>query len=162
MAESRIDLSSPDLERLRKRMGDKSVWHKHIRRMVLRIVIFLEGKVIDKTPVGATNILRGSIFNDIRGSGGDLTGVIAAQAVHGEAVELGTDPHWPPPGALDMWAQRVLGDASLGFLVARKISKDGTEGQFMFRDTLDDDAPGKIPREQKKVADAIMREIGFR
>lgn len=84
----------------------------------------------DEAPSGATNTLKSSGFQPTwRGD----TLVWGFTADHARFVEEGTRPHWPPPGALDKWARRVLGDEDAAFPVARKIAREGTEGQHFVR-----------------------------
>lgn len=65
-------------------------------------------------------------------------------------VENGTRPHFPPVSAILKWVQikpviprpddkgRVPSQKSLAFLIARKISKVGTEGSFDKADTMEE------------------------
>jgi hypothetical protein len=64
-----------------------------------------------------------------------------ASLPYAEPVELGTRPHFPPVQALEDWVrEKISRDAKeipgIAFCVARKISLEGTEGHFMFRDAL--------------------------
>ena len=57
-------------------------------------------------------------------------------------MELGTKPHFPPVQPLADWAAYKLGvapdrDHQVGFLIARKISRKGTKGAFMFRQAFE-------------------------
>jgi hypothetical protein len=66
-------------------------------------------------------------------SGAVITATISTSCGYGMPVEKGSEPHWPPPGPLEEWAKRVLGDARLGFVVARAIAERGTDPQpFMY------------------------------
>ena len=48
-------------------------------------------------------------------------------------VEYGTSPHFPPPRALEGWAQRHGFGEGGGFLVAKSIARRGTPAQpFMY------------------------------
>ena len=47
-------------------------------------------------------------------------------APYGIFVEEGGTPHWPPPGALEGWGQRKLGQAGLDFVLRRAIARRGT------------------------------------
>lgn len=108
---------------------------------MLASVMELEREVVERTPTGTgyspTGNLRGSIFSDVYGTPVGLYGAVATPALYGLPVELGTKPHWPPPGALADWVHLVLGVddeevPSVEFLVRCKIGNVGTEGQFMF------------------------------
>jgi len=48
---------------------------------------------------------------------------------YGLYVEGGTMPHFPPVAALERWAQTKLGISGLGFVIALKISREGTKAQ---------------------------------
>lgn len=61
---------------------------------------------------------------------------------YGLFVEVGTHPHFPPPGALDGWVRRRLGITcdrevrEVAFLIGRKIARQGTRGRFFFERAL--------------------------
>ena len=104
-------------------------------------VLDMEREVVERTPVGTgyspTGNLRGSIFSEVYGTPVGLYGAVATPALYGICVELGTKPHWPPPGALTDWVRLVLGVEedevpSVEFLIRRKIARVGTDGQLMF------------------------------
>jgi len=66
-----------------------------------------------------------------------LAGKVFTPMAHGLPVELGTRPHWPPIEPIADWVVAKLGvpraeAGSVAFLVARKISRKGTEGAHMF------------------------------
>ena len=65
---------------------------------------------------------------------------------YAEPVELGTRPHFPPVQSLEEWVKAKISQdpkeiPGIAFCVARKISRDGTKGVFMFRDARDKLAP---------------------
>ncbi len=99
-----------------------------------------EGAVVERTPVGATEILRGSIFGEaVNVTGEEVVGHVGSPEIYALPVEEGTKPHWPPRGALLQWVERVLGIAGaqaerVEFLVRRAISRRGTKGAHMFRE----------------------------
>lgn len=125
---------------LRTRFGPPEV-SRRLRAALQDMVAMLQGEVVKRTPVGATGLLRGGITTDVRGTGfHDMRGTVSATgaaAKYAAVVEHGRSPGaFPPRAPLELWAQRVLGDASLWYVVARKIARSGTKGQFMFRDAL--------------------------
>jgi phage gpG-like protein len=72
-----------------------------------------------------TGRLRASIIPEIRVSGPtQIQGVVGSNVEYAPFVELGTKPHWPPVGALEVWARR---HGISAFLVARAISRRGTK-----------------------------------
>jgi HK97 gp10 family phage protein len=55
--------------------------------------------------------LRASIVPEVRRGGffGNLVeGVVGSNKEYAPYVETGTEPHWPPPGALILWVRRKL------------------------------------------------------
>lgn len=72
-----------------------------------------------------TGRLRASITPEVRRQGRTVQGVVGSNVVYAPFVELGTKPHWPPRGALSVWAQRH-GFAN-EFLVRRAIGLRGTK-----------------------------------
>ncbi len=114
---------------------------------VQEILLLLEREIKDATPVGVGGAagLRGSITHALMGTaftgGLGVAGKVFTPAPHGLPVELGTKPHWPPIEPLVDWVHHKLGvpvaeARGVAFLVARKISRKGTEGAHMFEKTF--------------------------
>lgn len=114
---------------------------------VQEILLLLEREIKDATPVGVGGAagLRGSITHAMMGTaltgGVGVAGKVFTPAPHGLPVELGTKPHWPPIEPLVDWVHHKLGvpmaeARGVAFLVARKISRKGTEGAHMFEKTF--------------------------
>lgn len=78
-----------------------------------------------KTVTVAESNLKGSIRREVRG----LTGTVTADQKYAVFVEKGTRPHMPPVAPLERWARIKLGKTGVGFLIARKIAREGTEPQ---------------------------------
>lgn len=122
-----------------------AVVESEMHAATLEATLLLEREVKELTPVGigGGGGLRGSIAaHEPVISGNTVLGVVGTSMRYAEAVELGTRPHFPPVQPLADWAQVKLGvpeaqARDVGFLIARKISREGTEGQFMFRDAFD-------------------------
>jgi hypothetical protein len=114
---------------------------KEVHRTMQASVSLLESEVTERTPVGATEELRNSIYGEVRDSvyGTEVTGIVGAPVVYALPVEMGTKPHWPPKGALTSWVRRklqIVGDdhvASVEFRIRAKIAARGTKGAHMFR-----------------------------
>ena len=104
--------------------------------------LLAEREIRDRTPVGATATLKGSIAaREPRVSATDVIGEVSTSIGHAAPVELGTQPHFPPVALLADWAVARLGMSheearGVGFAIARKIAARGTKGAFMFRDGL--------------------------
>lgn len=71
-----------------------------------------------------TGRLRSSITPEIRSQGKDIVGVVGSNVKYAAFMELGTRPHWPPIGALEVWARR---HGTSAFAVARAIARRGTK-----------------------------------
>lgn len=102
-------------------------------------VMLLEREVKEATPT-THGILRASIFGVSRATDSGVLGLVASPLNYAEAVELGTKPHFPPLAPLMDWVVQKLGVPfqdvrSVAFLIARKISRKGTTGAFMFTKT---------------------------
>ena len=71
-----------------------------------------------------TGRLRASITPEVRPHGNTVRGVVGSNVKYAPYVELGTRPHWPPPGALQPWARR---HGISEYLVRRAIGMRGTK-----------------------------------
>ena len=104
----------------------------------------LEREVKERTPtaVGAGGGLRGSIASDEQAHSDRVIGMVGSPLNYAVPVELGTRPHFPPLQPLEDWVRAKLDvpDAqvrNVAFLIARKISKVGTQGAHMFEEAFD-------------------------
>lgn len=109
---------------------------KLARRVKVRLnqaLIIAERDAKIKSPAD-TGRLRSSIGHEVRDIGQDIHGVIGTAVKYGGHMEFGTGrfyegpgqskgSHWPPAGALDVWAQRH--GFSSGYVVARIIGMRG-------------------------------------
>ena len=66
-----------------------------------------------------------------------LNKTITYSAPYATYVEFGTEPHMPPVEPLEQWAQKKLGEKGLGWAIAKKIAKEGTEPKPFLRDAID-------------------------
>lgn len=100
-----------------------------VRAWVAETAALVEEYAKNLAPVNLGQ-LRASIRHDLDTIAGALVKAeIGTNCGYGLCIEKGTEPHWPPPGPLEAWAARVLGDADLGFVVARAIAERGTDPQ---------------------------------
>ncbi len=124
--------------------------------------LLLEREIKERTPtgVGQAGGLKGSIAHQQPAwLAGELIGVVGTPLAHALPVELGTKPHFPPVEPLEDWVRAKLDVeddevSNVAWLIARKISIRGTEGQHMFergfeasRDRIDamfDGVPARI------------------
>lgn len=105
---------------------------------ILELITFL---VQERTPKGATHLLRGSITNELSGDplADGMLGAVYSPLQYAAPVELGTRPHWPPLDPLIDWvrAKFDVADEEEARAIARavrfKIAQRGTQGQGMFR-----------------------------
>lgn len=139
-----IDIAElPDLVRAWQRAP--AVVESELHAATVEATLLLEREVKELTPIGigAGGGLRGSISaREPEVSSDAVLGVVGTAMRYAEAVELGTRPHFPPVQPLADWAQFKLGvpeaqARDVGFLIARKIARQGTEGRFMFRDAFE-------------------------
>jgi len=96
-------------------------------------------------PGGASGLLRGSIFHEMRGDAQGVSGVVGSPLNYALPVELGTKPHFPPLAPLQDWVEKKLGvdkseSRQVAFLIARKIARKGTKAQHPFERGLSDNA----------------------
>ena len=100
-------------------------------------------EVQERTPVGATSMLRESIAaRPVAVTGDAVTGAVSTSVRHAVPVEIGTKPHRPPVEPLADWAKARLGLSDrearrAAWAIAARIAARGTEGAFMFRGGLD-------------------------
>lgn len=100
-----------------------------VRRWIRETAALIEEYAKDLAPVNFGQ-LRDSIKANLEIISGEvISATITTSCGYGMPVEKGSEPHWPPPGPLELWAQRVLGDERLGFVVARAIAERGTDPQ---------------------------------
>lgn len=83
-------------------------------------------------------------------------------------VDEGTEPHFPPLSAIKRWIEvkpiyPEVDDAGktptvdqLAFLIARKISEEGTEGRDIWEPTVQE----AVDQFEDKLGDAILEDMG--
>lgn len=111
---------------------------EELTRTTWEAELLLQREIQDRTPTGATGLLRESIHaREPRRLDRIVIGEVGTSIAHAVPVELGTRPHFPPIAPLQDWAEAKLGldaEAARGaaFAIARTIAKRGTRGAFMF------------------------------
>jgi hypothetical protein len=122
-------------------------------RAMRNAVLYLEGEVAKRTPVGVSGQLRQGIRGVVRNPTLGVVGATGPGAVYADIREFGRRPgKMPPPAALENWIrltdrgrvflksiaakynlppQRALKVAA--FLKARAIGRRGYKGAFMFQ-----------------------------
>jgi hypothetical protein len=122
----------------------------------------MRSEVIDRTPA-AFGTLRASITGEVQTMASGILGVVGTPQPYAVPVELGTKPHMPPVQPLQDWVRQKLGlsgaeGRSVAFAIARKISKKGTKGHFMFRDAFTDNA-AEVQRQFDQTVSRIVARI---
>ena len=125
----------------------------------------LEAEVKPKTPWGAGPIhLRDSIHpTGPHVSGQKVWGTLGTSLEHGEPVEYGSKPHFPPIGPLQFWVEKKLGlsgkeATSVAYAIAHTIAKKGTKGRHMFEKGFDA-AENRVLRLLNQIPADILRRV---
>jgi hypothetical protein len=89
---------------------------------------------LDAEKINVDGDLKKSLYHEVERFQNLIRLKSGAGVRHAPYVHFGTKPHWPPRAPLVRWAKKKFGlddkDAKrVGFLVARKISKKGTEAR---------------------------------
>jgi hypothetical protein len=76
---------------------------------------------------------------------------------------MGTSPHFPPIAPIQFWVEKKLGIVgkqakSVAFLIARAISKRGTQGAHMFGKGFDENEAAVI-RILNMIPDDIVKAV---
>ena len=119
-------------------------------------------EVVDNTP-SAFGVLRGSITGKVQTMASGMLGVVGTPQPYAVPVELGTKPHFPPVLDIEDWVRVRLGltgkeGRSVAYAIARKISKVGTKGHFMFRDAFNDNV-AEVQRQFDLTVSRIVARI---
>jgi hypothetical protein len=135
-----------------------------VKRMKVAVAR-LEKDVVELTPagVGGAAGLRGSIHGDVDAWGESVRGTVGTAVKYAEVVEVGRKAgSFPPVAPIALWAQRKLGVGadeaeSVGFLIARKIFRSGTEGAHMFEQAWKQNETWVMDQMQHVLADVVGR-----
>lgn len=134
-----IDLSG--MKRLEANLArNPAVVREELEAAVTEADLLLAREVAERAPVGAGGAagLKGSIFHVEEINDARVVGLVSTSVAHAVPVELGTRPHFPPLEPLIDWVKAKFGISSekeargAAFLVARKISRKGTQAQRPF------------------------------
>jgi hypothetical protein len=125
--------------------------HKHLIAHASAEAINFAGPFVQRqlsinTPVGATGKARQSVTFEpaVPHAFGEVTGFVgygAPASLYIGFANDGTRAHFPPITPLTYWAARKLGDASLGYALARHIAKYGTAAQKFVERTREEVQP---------------------
>ena len=127
-------------------------------------------KIQEKDKIASGNLLA-SISTKIEVDGSVYT-VILNSLNYLKYLETGTKPHWPPSEPILQWVKdkrlptrELTGDKSLptekqlAYLVRRKISKEGTEKNFIIAETIEELNEIYLKRLQEALAIDIFNAI---
>lgn len=125
---------------------------------------FMEGEIKDLAPVGAgPKHLRDTIFQKVNVFGQNVQGIVGTPAKYGEAVELGTRPHFPPVAPILFWVKKQLGltgkeAVSVAHAIVRKIGKKGTNATpfFLYAVTRNE---AKVIRILEQIPADIIKQV---
>ena len=142
------------------------IYTQEMTRATWEAELLFQREAQELTPggVGAGGGLRGSISaREPMVLSDTVLGMVGTPLAYAVPVELGSRPHRPPVEPLIDWAQAKLGAdpaaaIGIGFAVARKIQKKGTEGAHMFERALDATAP-QIGRIYHRAGTRITQRI---
>lgn len=134
---------------------------------VTEAVKYLE-RVIKKDPdfpYGAGPLhLISTVSSEVDYKGEEVTGIVGTPAKYAEPVEYGTKPHFPPLEPLQYWVEKKLGITdekeakSVAFLIARKISVEGTEGAHMFEFAWAENKD-RVEKMLDEIADEVLKRM---
>lgn len=127
-----IELDKDMIEEARKRLGADELAHRKHAAMTESLA-YLQQQVQERVPVN-TGITRAGIFTTIRGSPLEMRGIVASPHEHMPVLEFGRKPggRMPPVDVIERWAYLKLGQAGLGFVIARSIAMKGTKALKIF------------------------------
>lgn len=128
-------------------------------------VNLIHGAVVPATPVNVGMLRAGwQTKVDVVGGRAEVLGRVFNPLSYAWPVERGSRPHWPPIEPLVLWAKRKFSVTdkearSIGFLVARKISRVGTSGAGMAFKAVQK-VEGAIQARFNQMAVRILERLG--
>lgn len=127
MADQVMTVDVSDLKRVQREIEQK-IAETHGSEMLaaIRTATLLVQRDAKRLAPVDTGRLRASITPSVSQYGETIEGVVGSNVTYAPYMELGTRPHWPPPGALAVWARR---HGTSEFLVARAIARRGTKAR---------------------------------
>ena len=140
---------------------------KEVRAVLEIVAARVEKGVVEGTPrgVGGEAGLAGSIHGEVVAYGQGLQAIIGTPIEYGDVVEMGRRPDKtkPPVEPIALWAIRKLGVSpeeakGIGFVIARKIGKEGFEGAHMFEKTMKELDPW-IMEQLNSIAERVNERI---
>ena len=128
-------IEAEGLERVQRALRESSsTFGKHIRGMIMEIGNYAKNEARGRLHPGGPGYVTGNLQREISlRIRSDYEGEVISEAPYSAFVEYGTRAHFPPVSAMVESARMKFGlhgkeAESVGFLVARAISRWGTRG----------------------------------
>ena len=150
---------------------DELIDTSHLRAVLMEYGIAVRNLYQDRL-ILHDRIASGELLNSVDNVRVDFDGttyeVKLDLAEYWRYVEMDTEPHWPPPGALLKWISYKISmprpmkngklptPEQLDFLIRRKIAVFGTEGIPDLTDSVQD----MNTTFQKRIAEALAADMG--
>lgn len=130
------------LQELKKTFSKSdSIANKELQSAMDESTMYVKGEIRNKIiDVGANNtgnLVKNVFVYESKPS----RGRIGVGEKYGLYVEKGTKAHFPPVAPLERWAQTKLGKSGIGFLIARKIAREGTKAKPFVEPTFQKSKP---------------------
>ncbi len=168
-----VALDTAQLERLGQAFrAAPKIAKQELRAAMEDVLQMLYREVMERTPAGATESLRGSVTTDLRGTeaGDVLRGRVFSSLAHAAPVELGTKPHYPWDKAKDQFPESLIdwarskgysGDDAVrvAHIVAGSIKRYGTKGKHMFGNTIKENED-QVRRTFARYIERIFARLG--
>lgn len=136
----------------------------------MRFEELIKRKIMDKDKVASGKLLAS--INTTLEIDGNIYTVYLNSLNYLKFLETGTKAHWPPSEPILQWVKdkrlptrELTGDKSLptekqlAYLVRRKISKEGTEKNFIIAETIEELNEIYLPRLEEALAIDIFNAI---
>ena len=141
--------------------GAAPIIHEEMMAATEYGVAVVESAIAPLAPVDR-GMFRAGIQTKVYGEPAIVTGTVFNPLTYALPVEDGSKPHWPPQAPLAAWAQRKLGLSadeakSVGFLIARKISRVGTRAHRPFARGFAAAKEQVVARYEQMVASIVSR-----
>jgi len=130
------------LDKLQQNFREAGVNYKSMfQQAMIRATQQIQNKARDNIRMNGTTY-QGNLARSITvREATESRGIVAVSETYGLPVELGRKPGTMPPSApLERWAQVKLGQSGLGFVIARKIKREGTKAQPFMEPTFKSEA----------------------
>jgi len=147
--------------------GARAIVEEELTAAAWKSELLLEREAKELAPVGigGGGGFKGSISaREPQVMAAAVLGVVGSPLSYAVPLELGTKPHMPPIEPLADWAQMKLGippdqARGVGFAIARKIARKGTEGAHAFERAFEASEP-QVQRFFGQAGERIAERLG--